>query len=327
MTDGPNPLVVNIGLSAAIVSVADEKPSVLAVRHARDGDDALPFGPFDPLHHRTLESGLRTWVGEQTYLDLGYAEQLYTFGDRGRHLVSRGEGPRVVSVGYLALTRQSGALKAPDTFWRNWYDYFPWEDWRAKAPLVIEETITPALRSFVKSASDPKLAERRRERTRLCFGLDGLGWDEEKVLERYELLYEAGLVPEAARDGRVPGRPEALAGALGASMVFDHRRILATAIARLRGKMKYRPVVFELMAPTFTLLEFQRTVEAISGIRLHKQNFRRLVEGQGLVEGTGRFSAASRGRPAELFRFRREVVRERQAPGIRLGARVRSIVR
>ena len=38
---------------------------------------------------------------------------------------------------------------------------------------------------------------------RLCFGTDGIGWDEEKVLERYELLYEAGLVQEAARDGRV----------------------------------------------------------------------------------------------------------------------------
>ena len=325
MTDAANPLVVNIGLSAAIVSVSDEKPTVLAVRHARDSDDALPFGPFDPLHHRTLESGLRTWVGEQTYLDLAYAEQLYTFGDRGRHLVAHGGGPRVVSVGYLALTRQSGALKAPDTLWRNWYDYFPWEDWRTKPPAVIAQKIAPALRSFVKSASDPQSAERRRERIRLCFGLDGLGWDEEKVLERYELLYEAGLVPEAARDGRAPEPTEALAGALGASMMFDHRRILATAIARLRGKMKYRPVVFELMAPSFTLLELQRTVEAISGIRLHKQNFRRLVEGQGLVEGTGKMSAPSRGRPAELFRFRREVVRERPSPGVRLGARARSV--
>jgi hypothetical protein len=321
-----DPLVVNIGLSAAIVSVCDEKPSVLAVRHARDGDDALPFGPFDPLHHRTLESGLRTWVGEQTYLDLAYAEQLYTFGDRGRHLVARGEGPRVVSVGYLALTRQTGALKAPDTFWRNWYDYFPWEDWRTEPPSVIAEAIAPALKAFVKSAPDQQLAERRRERVRLCFGLDGLGWDEEKVLERYELLYEATLVPEAARDGRAPEQAGVVTSVLGASMMFDHRRILATAIARLRGKMKYRPVVFELMAPTFTLLEFQRTVEAISGIRLHKQNFRRLVEGQGLVEGTGKLSAPLRGRPAELFRFRREVVRERQAPGVRLGARVRSIV-
>jgi hypothetical protein len=319
MTDNPQH-VVSIGLSAAIVSVADERPSALIVHRPGDADDALPFGPFDPLNHRTLESGLRTWVREQTCLDLGYAEQLYTFGDRGRHLVKAGEGPRVVSVGYLALTRAGGGLQAPDTQWRDWYRYFPWEDWRGEKPVIIADRIAPALRMFVKDAASPKVADLRRERVRLCFGDGGIGWDEEKVLERYELLYEAGLVQEAARDGRVS---KSAGAALGTGMVFDHRRILATAISRLRGKMKYRPVVFELMPPAFTLLDLQRTVEAISGIRLHKQNFRRLVEGQGLVEGTGKFSAAARGRPAELFRFRREVLSERPAPGLRLGSRAR----
>jgi hypothetical protein len=316
MSDAANLHVVSIGLSAAIVSVAEERPLVLVVHHADDDADALPFGPFDPLGHRTLDGGLRSWVREQTALDLGYVEQLYTFGDRGRHLVTAGEGPRVVSVGYLALTRAGGGM--PDTQWRDWYHHFPWEDRRRERPEIIAETIAPALRAFAKDAP-AAIAEQRRERIRLCFGVDGLGWDEEKVLERYELLYEAGLVQEAARDGRAP-KPDA---PLGAGMVFDHRRILATAISRLRGKMKYRPVVFELMPPSFTLLELQRTVEAISGIRLHKQNFRRLVEGQGLVEGTGRFAPIARGRPAELFRFRREVLNERPAPGVRLGSRGR----
>jgi hypothetical protein len=314
--------VVSIGLSAAIVSVVDEQPSVLVVHHPGDADDALPFGPFDPLNHRTLDSGLRTWVSEQTYLDLGYAEQLYTFGDRGRHLVKAGEGPRVVSVGYLALTRATGASKAPGTLWRDWYRYFPWEDWRNERPAIVADHIVPALKAFVKAASNAAIADQRRERMRLCFGTDGIGWDEEKVLERYELLYEAGLAQEAARDGRTA---EMRGAALGAGMMFDHRRILATAISRLRGKMKYRPVVFELMPPSFTLLELQRTVEAISGIRLHKQNFRRLVEGQGLVEGTGKVASYARGRPAELFRFRREVLSERPAPGVRLGTRQRGV--
>jgi hypothetical protein len=307
---------VSIGLSAAIVSAMDERPRVLAVHHPGGREDALPFGPFDPLNHRTLESGLRTWVKEQTGLDLGYAEQLYTFGDRGRHLVKADEGPRVVSVGYLALTRAGES--APDTLWSDWYAFFPWEDWRKEKPPIIAQAIVPALKAFVKSAASDASAGQRRERMRLAFGLDGASWDEERVLERYELLYEAGLVQEAARDGRAAGRSP-----LGAGMVFDHRRILATAIARLRGKMKYRPVVFELMPPAFTLLELQQTVEAISGVRLHKQNFRRLVEGQGLVEGTGRFAATARGRPAELFRFRREVLSERPAPGVRLGMRTR----
>ena len=309
---------VSIGLSAALVSIADDQPSVLVVH--RDGmEDALPFGPFDPLEHRTLESGLRAWVGEQAQLDLDYAEQLYTFGDRGRHQQKSDEAARIVSVGYLALTRQHGTLKAPETLWRDWYRYFPWEDWRKTKPAMIDEIIMPALKAFVKAGGDA--VDLRRDRVRLTFGTDGLPWDEEKVLERYELLYEAGLVQESIRDGRIASADGARA--LGTSMMFDHRRILATAIARLRGKMKYRPVVFELMPPTFTLLELQRSVEAISGVRLHKQNFRRLVEGQGLVEGTGKFAPIARGRPAELFRFRREVLRERPAPGVRLSSRAR----
>jgi hypothetical protein len=254
-------------------------------------------------------------VGEQTYLDLGYVEQLYTFGDRGRHTLNPGENARVVSVGYLALTRQCGESNAPDTLWRGWYRFFPWEDWRDARPPILDSVIVPALARFVAEAPGKAAAELRRDRIRLCFGGEDSRWDEERVLERYELLYEAGLIAESARDGRV-GSDHILP--LGERMMFDHRRILATAIARLRGKMKYRPVVFELMPPTFTLLELQRSVEAISGIRLHKQNFRRLVEDQGLVEGTGKVAAPARGRPAELFRFRREVLRERPSPGVRL---------
>jgi hypothetical protein len=303
---------ISIGLSAAIVSVEHDEPSVLVI--ARKGEaDALPFGPFDPAQHRTLESGLREWVGAQTHFDLGYTEQLYTFGDRGRQ--GSKSAARLVSVGYLALTRQT-AGDVSDSEWRGWYRYFPWEDWRAGKPAMLDGAILPALRKFVKDAPTPQAAETRRERMRVSFG-DGLPWDEEKVLERYELLYEAGLVEEYFRDS---GR--AVQGAaLGTPMQHDHRRILATAIARLRGKLKYRPVVFELMAPAFTLLELQRTVEALAGLKLHKQNFRRLVSEQGLVEGTGKFSSPARGRPAELFRFRREVLRERPAPGLRLGRR------
>lgn len=314
---------VVIGLSAAIVSVAELSPRVLVVRRAQDGTalkrDALPFGPFDPANHRTLESGLRSWVGEQTYLELGYAEQLYTFGDRGRHLTQPREGRRVVSVGYLALTRPQGELKAPDTRWEGWYGYFPWEDWRETKPALIDAVIRPRLQAFADAAPDKAMRTARRDRARLCFGFDGLPWDDDKTLERYELLYEAGLVAEAQTDGR-PAPADGLPPdpPLGASMMYDHRRILATAVSRLRGKMKYRPVVFELMPAQFTLLELLRTVEALSGVRLHKQNFRRLVEGQGLVEGTGKFTRPSRGRPAELFRFRREVLRERPAPGLRL---------
>jgi len=77
-------------------------------------------------------------------------------------------------------------------------------------------------------------------------------------------------------------------------------------------------VVFELLPPAFTLFQLQRVVEALAGRRLHKQNFRRLVEKGGLVEGTGRLAGATGGRPAELFAFRRDVLRERPTPGVGL---------
>ena len=76
--------------------------------------------------------------------------------------------------------------------------------------------------------------------------------------------------------------------------------------------------MFELLPEAFTLLRLQRTVEALVGVRLHKQNFRRLVERGRLVEGTGRLESATGGRPAELFRFRREGLHDRPAPGVGL---------
>ncbi|HBA41347.1 MAG TPA: NAD regulator, partial [Alphaproteobacteria bacterium] len=136
---------------------------------------------------------------------------------------------------------------------------------------------------------------------------------------RFELLYEAGLAAEAQRDGVATFALDGKAvPPPGAPMMSDHRRILATAMGRLRAKLKYRPVVFELMPEDFTLLQLQRTVEAILGSNLHKQNFRRLVENSGLVESTGEIEPQTRGRPAAKFRFRREVLRERLAAGVRI---------
>lgn len=313
---------IEVGLTAAIVAVKEDEPLVLvAGGGARDEARAgLPSGPFEPLAHRTFEMGLRAWVAAQTAIDVGYVEQLYTFGDRGRHARADDTGSHVISVGYLALTRMqdSAALRAAGASFQPWYRFFPWEDWRAGRPHILDESILPLLKKWVgEKKSDAPLTRLRQERFRLCFGVEGIRWDEEKVIERYELLYEAGLIEEAMRDGRAPPVP----AALGESMRFDHRRILATAIARLRAKLKYRPVVFELMPNEFTLTELQRTVEAISGRHLHKQNFRRLVESAALVEPTGEMSTATGGRPAALFRFRREVVQERHAPGLRLGLR------
>jgi hypothetical protein len=316
---------IEIGLTAAIVAIEGNEPLILTASGA-EGDKltGLPFGPFDPVAHRTFEIGLRAWVEEQAGLRVGYVEQLYTFGDRGRHTEPGDTDVHVASIGYLALTRAAdNASHAPGATFEPWYRFFPWEDWRTARPVMIERDIIPELDEWAAQTETPETARAlgRKDRVRLSFGTEGAHWDEERVLDRYELLYEAGLVEEARRDGRPAAIARKSIPSLGISMRFDHRRILATAMGRLRAKLKYRPVVFELLPGEFTLTELQRTVEAISGRHLHKQNFRRLVEAGALVEPTGVMSTQTGGRPAALFHFRREVLQERPAPGLRVRGR------
>jgi hypothetical protein len=316
-------IFVEISLTAAIVSVDDDKPRILIVKPGAGPNgkrSGLPFGPFVPLSHRTLETGLRAWVKEQTGLELGYVEQLYTFGDRGRHARAGDVGAQVVSIGYLALTRSVEHAELKHGEWQNWYHFFPWEDWRTGRPRLLTEEILPRLKSWSSRSELPDTPVRalsRSDRFGIDFG-DEFGWDDEFVLERYELMYEAGLVAEARIDGRETAGQWSGLPQFGTPMQFDHRRILATAMSRLRGKIKYRPVIFELMPETFTLFELQRTVEAILGGHLHKQNFRRLVATSGLVEPTGAIKTETGGRPAKAYRFRRRVMLERASVGVRV---------
>jgi hypothetical protein len=309
---------VAVDLTAVILAVTAGQPRILTI----DGRDAgqperLPSGPLT-RQHRTLEQGLRAWVETQTGQTLGYVEQLYTFGDLDRQATAaRGKG-RVLSIGYLALVREPRNRTGDPANWHDWYRYFPWEDWRAGRPAILA-TLEPSLTRWAESATTQGERHARLERLAVAFGLGGGRWNEDRVLERYELAYETCLVAEACRDGVATASGVAVGS--GAAMEGDHRRILATAIARLRGKIKYRPVVFELMPPAFTLLQLQRTVEALAGMRLHKPNFRRLVEQQGLVEETGAVTLGTGGRPARLVRFRREALLERPTPGLRVRAR------
>lgn len=309
--------VIEIGLNAAIVSLEDNNPLILTVVSQDDDQhDGLPFGPFDPQIHRTMEIGVRGVVREQTGLDVSYVEQLYTFGDRGRVVAPKTGELHVVSIGYLALTRmvEHGATEA---MWRSWYRSFPWEDWRNGAPDIIESEIIPRLMRWADQQSGA-MEQRAVDRVNICFGINGSAFDEEKVLDRYELLYEAGLLFEALRDGRSAALNWKDVPRLGEPMILDHRRILATAMSRIRAKIKYRPVIFDLMPPSFTLLQLQQSVEGISGNLLHKQNFRRLVETGGLVVPTGEMSSETGGRPAKLYRFRKEVLLERRTAGVRV---------
>lgn len=285
-------------LIAVLTAVTGDAPRVMTVRNG----EALPSGPLE-VEHRSLQSGLREWVGEQTGHPVGYLEQLYTFADRDRSPTDNDR--RTISISYLGLVREQAAPGAGTPGWHGWYDYFPWEDHRLGRP----EGLVGIIESLdAWASSDAPRVENRRKRMDLTFGLHGAAWNEELALQRYELMYEAGLVAESGGGAGGWGRP----------MFADHRRILATAIARLRAKIKYRPVVFELMPENFTLLQLQRTVEALAGLGLHKPNFRRLIDQQELIEETGEVSSETGGRPAKLFRYRRAILEEHALSSPRL---------
>jgi hypothetical protein len=343
---------VTVGLSAAIFAMRDDEPMVAIIppaRCERVGDGALPCGPFSPREHATLEAGLATWVQSQTGIALGATRQLCTVGDRLRVNATASVGPAVlgpaslgpaslgpasvgpaslgpaslgpvsISICYLALLAPAQCSDQSGVIWRSWYAYLPWEDWRRGKPACLTQEIEPRLIAWSRmtdptcAAPAPNEIRDRSQRLRIAFGLDGAAWDEEKVLERYELLCEAGLTGPTGSVSfltRLPRLQHPLTG--------DHNRLLANAVGELRRRIKWQPVIFELMADTFTLYELQKTVEAILGPHLHKQNFRRLVEAGGLVEPTGEHRLRTGGRPARLFRFRPDVLLERLAPGVRV---------
>ncbi len=308
---------VKVELSAVIVTLEADgrrmRPMALTPQGPEGRD--LPTAAFEPERHRTLHEALAEWVEARAGIRLDYIEQLYTFGDPRRSAARAGEA-HTVSIGYLALARWEAARLVSD--WSPWTHWFPWEDLRDGVPPVLSEVILPRLGAW---AAGPGGGAERRERVAALFGTveggDLAGWRDELALERYELLYSARLVPEAWRD-RGESVPADLP-ALGAPAPRDHRRILATAIGRLRGKLKYRPVLFELVGETFTLFELQRAAEAVSGVRLHKQNFRRMVERSGLIEPTGTQSRRHGGRPAAEYRFGDEAAWERRARAVRFG--------
>ena len=305
-----------VDLLGVIVAVTDGAPRVLVVD--LDGDVALPNGPFEPERHASLEDGFRKLIEAQAGLDLYYVEQLYTFGNRYRTAEEIGGGPRTLSVAYVALTRED-EIPLAGARWADWYEFLPWEDWRDSRPEELDTIIAPRLTSWCAATRAQTARRNREERVNVTFGHSGAPeMDGVLTLERLELLYDAGILAESDRDQRAiegaPPTPDALN--IGTPRASDHRRVLATALGRIRGKLAYRPVVFELLPGEFTLLRLQQVAEALSGTHLHKQNFRRLVMNAHLVEPIGRTTAVGRGRPAELYRFRREVLGEKLTVGL-----------
>jgi hypothetical protein len=291
-----------ITLLTAVLAVDNDQPVVLVTHPAPAPARSvaeLPIGQFVPLRHSSLDAAARDSVVTVANVEIGHAEQLSTEW-------SGPKGDECLTIGYLALGRVEAHVPADGTAWVSCYSHLPWEDLRHGRAAILTEVILPKLQAWAAAEPAAPTDETadplsRAERLRIAFGLDGGRWDDERVVERLDIICAAEALVEP--DDVVPLSP-------------SHLRLVATALARLRAKVRNRPVIFEMLPPEFTLFELQRAVEGILGPNLHKQNFRRLVEGTGLVEATGEVRTHTGGRPAKLFRFRREVLLERSTPGV-----------
>jgi hypothetical protein len=293
-----------VELTACLLSVDGDEPVVL-LDETSPMKARFPSVAFDPEAHECLNVGVRAWLTETTGLEVGRLEQVHTARRHGLD-ESVGEAGSALSIGFLGLVPPQQRSMVGRGVWRNCLDFMPWEDRRRHGGVTGHERVGHALLQQFQSSMllGEHVLERQSRRVRAAFGLDGAGWDEAQTLERFELIYA-----HDPHDG--VGSIEALYPSPPA-MVRDHLQILAAAMGRLRSRLRVRPIAVDLVPPVFTLLDLQRSAEAILGPSLHKQNFRRYVEGAGVIEATGTMRQQTGGRPAQLFRFRREGTQERR---------------
>jgi len=133
----------------------------------------------------------------------------------------------------------------------------------------------------------------------------------------YALVDETQVVDALARKGLEPlvrlktpwqgeagGPVEAYEAGRQLELAFDHAEILGMAVKRIRGKVNYAPIGFQLLPPTFTLRQLQAVHETVLGQRLNKDSFRRRMLSSGELEATGEWETEVGHRPAELYRFK-----------------------
>lgn len=315
----------------------------LLVERAREpfgGLDAWPGGFTDWSDADTRQTAVRELCEETGVAAPDFVEELASYSRNGRDprqfAGTRDErtgawtarGARVTTAAYLMLTRDPhgaaaprGADDAASAHWADVYAYLPWEDVRDDVRRRATLRTARALEAW--AADDGE----RRARVHDLFDL--AEWNEERAAERWALLMDAGLVPEARRDRWGRGAARGEDASFGRQMAFDHREILADALGRIRGKIKYTPAALMALAgPEATLDELQAACEAIAGRPLHRSNFRRAVAPSPrtaprtprIVVKTGRRRAREGKGPGvapEIYRFRDDAVRARLDTSIR----------
>ncbi|KQY91138.1 ADP-ribose pyrophosphatase [Paenibacillus sp. Root52] len=229
--------------------------------HPYLGQWALPGG-FVSMDE-SLEEAARRELYTETGLDNIYLEQLYTWGD-----VRRDPRTRVISCSYMALVDSSELeLEAGDDASEA--------DWFRMEQRLVEEK---------RHIHEHGRITERRIQLILMNGTEELS----AVIETKESI-----------EGRVRSNSIRVVEAQG--IAFDHAKIILYALERLRSKVEYTDIAFNLMPDTFTLTALQKVYEIIGGKKLLAAAFRRKIA-DWVVE-TGEYTGSAGHRPSRLYRL------------------------
>ncbi len=242
-----------------------------------------------------LETFVRNKLGSSLARHLTYFEQIETGFESGQLVCD-----------VLGLVADRTSFRLPNGDWWPLFDLFPWEDWRKCAPKIVTETLLPQLRLWAQrtsgTASDTHMLISR------LFAADDLLWQSPDLVKRYDILYQAELLPEALRDrsGAEVSVRHRHVSVFGQTMKGRDRRQLGLAISSLRQSLTLRPVLRALLPGPFSLGNLQKSAEHISGIGLHTQNFRRDMMRTGLLEpcdAVTKQSGNSPVKPVKMFKW------------------------
>lgn len=229
--------------------------------HPYIGQWALPGG-FVNIDESIRDAALRE-LKEEVNIDDIYMEQLYTWGD-----VNRDPRTRVISCSYMSLADSSKLdIKAGDDAADA--------GWFTVKYNTVEEKKTAAKKGY---------------RIQDLISLKLIG-------NNTKLSATVKTVKDV--EGSVKGCSREVVSSSG--IAFDHAKIIQYAIERLRNKIEYTDIAFNLMPEYFTLTELQQVYEVILGRELLKANFRRKISG--MVIETDRITKDVGHRPSKLYKF------------------------
>lgn len=207
------------------------------------------------------EEAVQRVLRNKTDLSKAYLEQLYTWG-----AVDRDPRHRIFSISYLTLVQEANLKEKSQAISYEWFAL----------------SMNPLSEELVESATGYSLTRSEE----ICFESASEAFT---VKIKWNRSMQNGLIEQSCELSE------------NESLAFDHAKIIAYALRRLREKIEYSPLAFSLMPNRFTLTELQQVYELILGKELLKANFRRKIAP--MVIETEDYKKDSGHRPSKLYRF------------------------